>query len=64
MCHRMVEAGEVTVNGQRVLSPALNVGPKDMVRVKVGRSSRVAVVVVASLRFSGILRTGGGRGGG
>lgn len=38
-CGRMIEAGEVAVNGLKVLTPALNVGPNDLVRVKVGDKS-------------------------
>lgn len=33
---RLVEAGVVTVNGTPVQTPALNVGPRDIVKVKVG----------------------------
>lgn len=33
---RMVEAGVVMVNGATVQTPALNVGPRDIVKVKVG----------------------------
>lgn len=45
----------MTVNGRRVLSPALNVVPKDIVRVKVGGSSRDAGVTITpyvSLAFA------------